>query len=360
MRDITHTTIVRCFAALITLSVLSLVLSACLSTATPSSSTGSLVIAFPISDTQLRVVFSEPVDRASAGRAENYAAESGLKIVAASVDPNDPKRVTLTAGTMDGKAMKVDMVRATGVRTLSGATLVKNESPRFIQGIASIPETMKPGTQAFPFASRFVGLVASESCGKDGGVDSNKLIDVLGFAFIHEEAGGLFSSIKVVTQRHIPGISEAVAKLQEGQSVHVLWAGGEVRNVDGETQLVDTGFMEGSIIEPPLKSPPAYLIKTVEISKEAGRTPKAQGLQGVVVRFDNVTIDSISAPNERKLRSFVFHDESGAKALGLLLDTVTLKLEAGQKFQSLRGLAHQPRPGEYEVIVEMDQHLSTK
>jgi len=114
---------------------------------------GSLVIAFPKSVNELRLIFSEPVDRASAERPESYSTESGLKILGASLDPNDPKRVMLKTEPMptwetaaatgryerpNDEPLKIDIVRATGVRTLSGATLAKNESPRFIQGIPSV------------------------------------------------------------------------------------------------------------------------------------------------------------------------------------------------------------------------------
>jgi hypothetical protein len=326
--------------------------------ATNQGSVGGLEIAFPISNTELRLVFSAPVDSDSAQRPESYTTESGLKIVGASVDPADPRRVTLKIEPMDGAAMKVDVVRCVGVRMISGVSPMEIESPPFIQGIASISEIQKPNTESFPFASRFVGLRSSASCGKDGGVDSNILIDTLGFAFVHREAGGPFNSLKVVTKKHIPGITEAVEQLEEGKTVHVLWAGGEIRNVNGENQLVDTGFMEGSIVEPTvLKSPPSYAIKTAEISKGSSWTIRAKSLQGVVVHFENVTIDSVSEPDKRQLRSIVFHDGSGGQATGLLLHTVTQKVEQSQQFQFLRGIAHQPRAGHYEVIVEMDAHL---
>ena len=101
--------------------------------------------------------------------------------------------------------------------------------------------------------------VASESFGKDGGIDSNVLIDTFGFAFIHMETGGPFNSAKIVTKESYPGTAEITRNLRAGQTAHVLWAGGEIRNVNGENQLVDTGYMEGSIIPPtPLRSPPPF------------------------------------------------------------------------------------------------------
>jgi hypothetical protein len=317
-----------------------------------------LEIAFPKSETELRLVFSESMDGSSVEQPDSYVTESGLGVLGGRIDQRDPTRVTLLTEPMNGEAMTVDAVRAPGVRTFRGDRLGADRSPEFIQGIASIPETQRPQEDRFPFASRFVGKIASESCGKDGGVDSSVLIDAFGFAFIHKETGGPFNSLKIVTNKHIPGIAEAARQLREGLTIHVLWAGGEIRNVEGENQLVDTGFMEGSIIDPtPLKSPPSFPVKTAEICREAGRTLRAKSLQGIVARFDGVTVDSVSEADDRGLRAFSFHDDSGAEVTGVLLANVTTRLEPGQRIHSLRGLVHQPRAGEYEVIVELDQHL---
>src|SRR2546422_8016900 len=54
-----------------------------------------------------------------------------------------------------------------------------------------------PRSTLFPYTTLFR---SSASCGKDGGVDSNALINAFGFAFIHMEAGGPFNSLKIVTQ----------------------------------------------------------------------------------------------------------------------------------------------------------------
>ncbi len=337
-------------------------------------SNGALLIAFPRSATELRLVFSEPIDRASAERPENYATQSGLKILAASVDPGDPRRVLLKTGPMptwesgpatslyqrpNDEPVRVEVVRAPGVLTASGAPLARDASPRFIQGIPSVWQIQRPAEERFPFVSRYVNLTAAHTYNPDGGVP-HVLVDTLGFTFLHRPTGGPFNSIKIVTKKHISGLIEATARLQPGEGLHVLWAGGQIRTEDGETRLVDTGFMEGAVIAPPLKSPPPYPIRAAEISRAAGKTIRAKSLQGVIVRFENVTIDSVSTPNERRLRHFVFHDTSGARVSGLLLHTVTQGVQPGRRFRAMRGLVHQPRAAEYEVIVELNQHLTQK
>jgi hypothetical protein len=149
-----------------------------------------------------------------------------------------------------------------------------------------------------------------------------------------------------------------MARVSAGQSVHVLWAGGEVRTVTGETRLVDTGFMEGSIIEPsPIPSPPPYSIHTAELAGDAASTLRAKSLQGVIVRIEDVIIDDMSVRRRGRLRSFVFHDRSGGRLSGVLLPTVQRTLQAGQHFRALRGIVHQPRAAQYELIVELDEHM---
>jgi len=317
-----------------------------------------LSIAFPKSETELRVVFSEPVDRESAASAANYKLRSGLEIRDARIDHDEPRRIILVTEPMRGEAMQVDVLSAPGVRTQAGRPLARDESPEFIQGIATIPEIQKPAEDQFPFASRYAGKVASASCGKDGGVDSKVLIDTFGFAFIHMESGGPFNSLKIATKGDIPGLVEATRALSAGETAHVLWAGGEIQTIDGETQLVDTGFMEGSIIPPtPIRSPRPFPISAADIAGEASKTVRAKALQGVIVRYDGVTIDEVTKADEAGLRNIVFHDESGERNSAVLLANVTTDLHSGQAIGSLRGLVHQPRAGSYEVIIELDEHI---
>ena len=340
---------------------------------------GKLLIAFPRSSTELRLVFSEAVDPTTASRVDSYATELGLQILGAEVDRSDPTRVTLKTSQMPtwqdnwatdwtGKRakeeyVKIDVVRARGVRAASGAKLENPESPRFIQGIPSVRTIQSPKEEVFPFTSKLVGLVATHEYNPDGGTGGNNLIDKLGFMFLHRPtAEGPFNSIKIVTKKKVPGLSEAVEEVRAGkrEGLHVMWAGGEIQTVEGETRLVDTGFMEGHLVDPPLKSPPPFPIKTVDISVSSVKTLKAKSLQGVICSFENVTVDKISPSTEKGFRSFVFHDESGAPVNGLFLDSVGQNVRSGQHFNYLRGIVHQPHLGQYEVIVELDEHLQSK
>jgi hypothetical protein len=327
--------------------------------------------AFPTGVDTLGLVFRERVDRGRVQRAVSYSTESGLRILEVLSEADnrpDPtfagRTVVLKTEPMNGDAMILDRVRLHEPRP-SGAAVA--QSRQFLQGIASLPAVQWPVDETFPFRSRFEGILASGSCQKDGGVNSNHLIDQLGFSFIHVEKGGPFNSLKVVGQKHVPGIEEEVQRLRPQRlSPHVLWSGGEIQTVDGETRLVDTGFMGGSILPAtPKHFPPPFRIRTADLDGASARTLRAKALQGVIVRFDNVTIDSVTGPNQHDafvsaphLRSFVFHDDSGARLQGLLLDSVTATVKAGQHLDTLRTLVHQPRPGYYEAIVELNEHLN--
>jgi hypothetical protein len=334
----------------------------------------SLLVAFPTGDTSIRIVFSTPIDPETAGRPESYNSEMGLALLDADVHSDAQSResdassshVTLRTEPMSGDSLVVDSIRADGVRSFTGQALVRDESGPFIHGIASIPGIQWPAEEEFPFGSRFEGLVATASCQKDGGVNSNRLIDALGYSFLHVERGGPFNSIKVTGRKHVPGIDEEVKRLSpQGLSPHVLWSGGEIQTIDGETRLVDTGYMEGSILDAtPKHFPPPFRVRTSDLAGEEARTFRAKTLQGVIVRFEGITIDGVEEPLRHEgwvsaphLRSFEFHDESGARLTAVVLHSVRRELRVGQTFTSLRALIHQPQAGRYESIVELDDHF---
>lgn len=333
-----------------------------------------LIAAFPIGEDRIRLVFSGWLDPSNCGRPERYRSSVGLAILGVDTSGQQPEgrrsrpsRVTLTTEPMSGHSLVVDTISLDDVRGRSGRRVETPESRPFIHGIASIPGIQWPVSDSFPFASRFEGLVATASCQKDGGVNSNKLIDAFGWCFLHVERGGPFNSIKVATKKHVPGIDVEVKRLSpRGLSPHVLWSGGEIRTVDGETRLVDTGFMEGSILDAtPKHFPPPFRVKTSDLAGEDAKSFRSRSLHGVIVRFENVTIDRVWAGNEQgerisapKLRSFSFHDDSGARLLAVMLDSVTRELRAGETLESLRALIHQPRSGQYEAIVELDDHFN--
>lgn len=180
----------------------------------------------------IRVVFREPADPERLRRPDAYSTEAGLKILSLSTDTDDRagvpagRAVTLTTEPMNGDAMILDRVQVhESGRTGSPAT---TRSRPFLQGIVSLPAVQWPREESFPFRSRFDGTIASGSCQKDGGVNSNHLIDQLGFCFIHVEKGGPFNSLKVVGRKHVPGIEKEVQRLRPQRlSPHVLWSGGD-------------------------------------------------------------------------------------------------------------------------------------
>jgi hypothetical protein len=340
----------------------------------------SAVIAFPVGYTEVRVHFSEAIEHGSATDKSNYRLASGLSIMSASVygageeeaeSPADagggPTVVTLTTDVMNGDLMYIDVLHVEGISRRAGAPYDALASRPFVSGIASIPQLQKPREPGFPFSSSFHGLIATASCQKDGGVNSSRLIDTLGFSFLHVERGGPYNSLKVIGQKHVPGIVEEVERLRpQGLSPHVLWSGGEIRTVDGETRLMDTGFMEGSILPAtPKKFPPPYPVRVADLVGEVACQVSAKRLQGVIVRFTGAFIVEVGEPRlyqtdvrGPEVRGVRFGDESGAIMDGVLLDSVTRPITPGDRFRSIRAIVHQRDFGSYEAIFELDEHFA--
>src|SRR5439155_21219083 len=112
--------------------------------------TAELVMAFATSDSDLKVIFSGPVDPESATSVDNYQTESGLRILEAALakpstngksgDEADQTatHVGLRTEPMNGHLMEVDVLRAEGVQTANGERVENAESRPFLHGIASI------------------------------------------------------------------------------------------------------------------------------------------------------------------------------------------------------------------------------
>jgi hypothetical protein len=341
-----------------------------------------LLIAYPVSDQRLRLVFSHPMNPATAGVASHYETAKGLKILRAAVDARDPRRVTLTTERMSGADLTIDSVRVDGaVRSSRGIRLAQPTSPAFLHGIASIEALRRAHGAELPQTSRFIGMVASASCSKNGGVWSGLLS--LGFTFLHEERGGPYSSIKVVTdlEGRLPEAPRAFAKLEPGTTLHPLWAGGVIAEVNGETQLVDTGYMEGSLLSP-LKIPPPHPIKLADIAGERVKTAAAKSLEGVIVRVEAVVVENVASPppppplapfgvqltkggatkfvdavERGALRSAVLVQRGGGSIDALLLSPCTLPLHQGQRFRSIRAIVSRRRPDAFELLIEHDRDL---
>ena len=57
--------------------------------------------------------------------------------------------------------------------------------------------------------------------------------------------------------------------------------------------------MEGAVFPPnPLKTPPTFPIKTADVAGDNASSLRAKSLQGVVVCFEDVTVDSVDTADE--------------------------------------------------------------
>ena len=75
-------------------------------------------------------------------------------------------------------------------------------------------------------------------------------------------------------------------------------------------------------------------------------------------RFDDVTIDDVQKAGDDGRRYVRLRDASDCQVRAVVLGNVKKSLQPGQKMAHIRALVHVSSNGEYEVIVELDQHIA--
>ena len=343
--------------ALLMLGAGSLAVS-CRTTSRSGANSTRLLAAYPFSNTELHLVFSGPINTESATTVKGYSTACDLKLLNASMQRDQTDRVVLTTEPMSGKLMIVDRVIASGVRAADGTMLRTSESAPFLQGIVEVqPIQSSSSGSTYPFETKFEGVFASASCAYPCGPP--QLVENVSFTFLRQSEGGRFSGLKVETDRIPPDIERLAEELPPHLSVHVLFTGGVVHTKAGETRLMNVGYTQSSIIQPnPIPSPEPLEIRASDISNEAAPTLRAKSLQGVWVKLSNLRVVSIEpAEHGRRIR---FQDESGTTLGVWAVEGVNRPLEPGQVFERLLGHVHQPKAGEYEVVVFFDKHMTPR
>jgi hypothetical protein len=102
----------------------------------------SLADVYPVSDTQIRVVFDRAVTNASASNIGNYSLASYGTVDAALMDGTNAVLLTITNGLAHGM---LESLFANGVTSLaSGLTMVTPQSRTFVNGVLSVAEISAP------------------------------------------------------------------------------------------------------------------------------------------------------------------------------------------------------------------------
>lgn len=157
----------RRFLAWLKPRVLLCLVATCVSVG-PVNAQFQLESAFPISDSEIRAVFSEAVDPVSAGDASKYSFASGLTVLGVTFDASLPERMLIETTTMDPNAGVTDTLEVVDIDSLGGDTISLGVSPLFVQGILTprhvqlIEEGLFPPPLRAPTTRSLSGLTASQ------------------------------------------------------------------------------------------------------------------------------------------------------------------------------------------------------
>ena len=298
-----------------------------------------LKAAYPVSNTDIRAVFTEALDPASAGDASHYSFGPGLPILAATFDPESPNAVTLHTGMMVPANLRSNALHISNISSQDGDVIVSANSRSFVEGILT-PQLIQSNREpTFPFNSLLVPQVASVSCAwNDWHRNSNCVVAPC----VIESVGGPYSGVAVSLT---PATTALVTPYSFG--THLLFAGGVMTEVNGETQVADTGFMEAFPIGPDLPLPQPVLLSTADMPDVFDTSEATDQFERCYVEFRDVQITDF----DPSTRVFLFRDASGVIARGDLngLDE-DAQLFAGQALPFLRGVVIVFASGRYKVM----------
>ncbi len=310
---------------------------------------------FPLSDTELAVVFADPVEQ-SAIRIRNFSSAAGLRIRTVNVDESRPTRLILTTSNMRADEIVTDQLHFEGLALVGGKTSRKGSSPTFVQGIKDPSQLKVPHFEsAFPYGSKLIGAHVSVSCctGCNGGVHDRNLV------VINHHVGGPWTGIWVQTAKTIDSPYPRWQK--------VLCAGGVMAEQNGATTIVDRGWMEiYKQLEEPHHAPPALPIETADLPNSRDKRLFLKGLDASWVQFEDIHVENVAqvAAKARSSKSvslrrnkITFTDRSGGRTTAYLYQPSGLKICAGQKLRMLRGFIHAEKPGLYVLLSDKEEDI---
>lgn len=318
------------------------------------------VVAYPRSPTEIEVTFTVEIDAKSALDVASYELASGAKLYGVERDETRERTYVLHSDFMDPDALKVDRLKAEGVKTAGGGPLKANESPPFVQGVLDVIAVAKTIGTKPPFASDLGGSIVSMSCVP---CCPPKMLEDAGFTFLQQTLGGPYSGIKVVVDELGEDVVAAAGKLPRGLGPHVLFRGGWIDDTQGELRLVDTGFMRSSVYDDatPLPTPPSVGVRNADIAGQNADSGYARSLGGVAVELADVRVLSVESAAEGGGgggggRIVTYVDKSGVANTAWVLPSVTREIAKGETFDRMRGEVHRVN-GVNQVVVVFEEDL---
>jgi len=311
---------------------------------------------FPLSDTELVVLLSKPLDPAAIS-VRSFSSAAGLRIRSADLDENQPTRLVLTTSSMRSDDIVTDKIDVKKLVFAGAKGPVKASSPPFVLGVKNPTQLKVPHVEsAFPYASKLVGVHVSVSCctGCNGGVHDRNLV------VLNHHVGGPWTGIWVQTGKTI---GTPYPRWQK-----VLCAGGVVAEQNGATTVVDRGWMEiQKKFEEPHHAPPALPIECAELPNLRTKEIFLKGLDASWVQFDDIRVESAEqvAPTARASKTtklprneIIFTDRSGGRTTAYLYQPSGLKVQTGQRLRQLRGFVHAEKPGLYVLLSDKEDDIA--
>ncbi len=318
-----------------------------------------LVAAFPLSNTELALVFPEPLHPSFELETRLFQMKSGLPVRDVNHDKARPDQLILRVKPMISMPLTIDQVMVSNIKDAKGESLGGFVSPPFIQGIHNAMELKVPHFKTgFPYTTTLAGLHVSLSCctGCNGGIHNRNLV-VLNL----HSPGGPWSGIWVRTDKTIEAPYPRWQRL--------LVAGGVIAEEGGSMIIVDQGWMVVRKVDDPVhphRAPPPLLIKTDDLPAVQMTSLLCKSLDGVWVQFDDITIQSVRnmpAPKGYPEKSslpgteIVFQDNSGGRSIAWLYQTSAHDITIGQRIKMLRGFVHAEKPGRYILLSDKEEDL---
>ncbi len=322
----------------------------------PIAKVSEVVAAFPLSDSEIVLICSQPVGPPMA-KASLYKLESGLSVKGVTLDRKRPERITLRVKPMTSDSLTIDRVKIRSLQSALGKKARVAVSPRFIQGVHSAMSLKVPHLGAtFPFATTLQGLHVSVACctGCNGGVHDRNLV------VLNHHMGGGWTGIWVQTGKTIEAPYPRWQK--------VTCAGGVIAEVNGSMTIVDKGWMQiHKQHETPHHAPPALPLETTDLPGERTTSLAAKSLDGAWVQFQGITVQAATtfAAQERvrgavnlPRTDIVFSDKSGGSSRASLYQPSREKVKTGQRLTQLRGFVHAEKPGVYVLLSDKEEDIT--
>ncbi|MFH1219167.1 MAG: FlgD immunoglobulin-like domain containing protein [Candidatus Eisenbacteria bacterium] len=225
----------------------------------------NLVLAYPISNTAIDVIFDRGLQKTSAENTNNYALNSSTNIASALLDGSLDTKVHLTTAAQP--VSQLDVLTACSINSSFGVPMDSCESRSFRAGLTPISFVQTPSTGD---TSQCAGQQVTIT-----GIVSNNSTAFGGDYFVQDRSGGPWHGIYVY---------QSSSTMLAGDSVVVSGIASEYYNM---TEMTSIDHQQRIPIAAPVKA------TTVSPAAIVAGSPTVESYESVVVKLDHVNVYQI-------------------------------------------------------------------